>query len=213
MAEPNDVKINDLSKSFKEFDEKMGAFSSILEKFGLDIITKMGQTNLKITQLTDKINEVDKATIDIKGLIPQLNNVIENQKTLEKDLDLIKSLITNITVSPSKKEGVKGVIERNESATDKKESIITQLSDLKADLKDIDDPQVVKSILEKIKEEIFEFTGGHRILYEISQVINRLNSAKSLSDLFDEEKPSSESIEKYLEEKIEFWINKLMVKN
>ena len=213
MAEPNDVKINDLSKSFKEFDEKMGAFSSILEKFGLDIITKMGQTNLKITQLTDKINEVDKATIDIKGLIPQLNNVIENQKTLEKDLDLIKSLITNITVSPSKKEGVKGVIERNESATDKKESIITQLSDLKADLKDIDDPQVVKSILEKIKEEIFEFTGGHRILYEISQVINRLNSAKSLSDLFDEEKPSSESIEKYLGEKIEFWINKLMVKN
>ena len=213
MAEPNDVKINDLSKSFKEFDEKMGAFSSILEKFGLDIITKMGQTNLKITQLTDKINEIDKATIDIKGLIPQLNNVIENQKTLEKDLDLIKSLITNITVSPSKKEGVKGVIERNESATDKKESIITQLSDLKADLKDIDDPQVVKSILEKIKEEIFEFTGGHRILYEISQVINRLNSAKSLSDLFDEEKPSSESIEKYLEEKIEFWINKLMVKN
>ena len=213
MAEPNDVKINDLSKSFKEFDEKMGAFSSILEKFGLDIITKMGQTNLKITQLTDKINEVDKATIDIKGLIPQLNNVIENQKTLEKDLDLIKSLITNITVSPSKKEGVKGVIERNESATDKKESIITQLSDLKADLKDIDDPQAVKSILEEIKEEIFEFTGGHRILYEISQVINRLNSAKSLSDLFDEEKPSSESIEKYLEEKIEFWINKLMVKN
>ena len=213
MAEPNDVKINDLSKSFKEFDEKMGAFSSILEKFGLDIITKMGQTNLKITQLTDKINELDKATIDIKGLIPQLSNVIENQKTLENNLDLIKSLITNITVSPSKKEGVKGVIERNESATDKKESIITQLSDLKADLKDIDDPQAVKSILEEIKEEIFEFTGGHRILYEISQVINRLNSAKSLSDLFDEEKPSSESIEKYLGEKIEFWINKLMVKN
>ena len=213
MAKSNDITLNDLSKSFKEFDEKMGAFASILEKFGLDIITKMGQTNLKITQLTDKINEVDKATIDIKGLIPQLNNVIENQKTLEKDLDLIKSLITNITVSPSKKEGVKGVIERNESATDKKESIITQLSDLKADLKDIDDPQVVKSILEKIKEEIFEFTGGHRILYEISQVINRLNSAKSLSDLFDEEKPSSESIEKYLGEKIEFWINKLMVKN
>ena len=210
MAEPNDITLNDLSKSFKEFDEKMGAFSSILEKFGLDIITKMGQTNLKITQLTDKINELDKATIDIKSLIPQLSNVIENQKTLENDLDLIKSLITNMTVSASKK---KDIIERNESATDKKESIITQLNDLKVDLKDIDDPQAVKEILEKIKEEIFEFTGGHRILYEISQVINRLNSAKSLSDLFDAENPSSNSIEKYLEEKIEFWINKLMVKN
>jgi len=213
MEEPNDLTLNDLSKSFKEFDEKIGAFSSILEKFGLDIITKMGQTNLKITQLTDKINELDKATIDIKGLIPQLSNVIENQKTLEKDLDLIKSLIINITMGPSKKEGVKDVIERNKSATDKKESIITQLNDLKAGLEDIDDPQAVKSILEKIKEEIFEFTGGHRILYEISQDINRLNSAKSLSDLFDAGNPSSESIEKYLEERIEFWINKLMVKN
>jgi len=213
MTEPNDLTLNDLSKSFKEFDEKMGAFSSILEKFGLDIITKMGQTNLKITQLTDKINELDKATIDIKSLIPQLSNVIENQKVLENDLDLIKSLITNITVSPSKKESVEDVIERNESVTDKKESIIIQLNDLKTDLEDIDDPQAVKSILEKIKEEIFEFTGGHRMLYEISQVLNRLNSAKSLSDLFDVEKPSSASLEIYLEEKIKFWINKLMVKN
>jgi len=213
MAEPNDLTLNDLSKSFKEFDEKIIAFSSILEKFGLDIITKMGQTNLKITQLTDKIYELNKATIDIKSLIPQLSNVIENQKILENDLDLIKSLITNITVSPFKKEGVEEVIERNESASDKKDSIITQLNDLKADLEDIDDPQAVKSILDKIKEEIFEFTGGHRILYEISQVLNRLNSAKSLSDLFDAEKPSSESLEKYLEEKIKFWINKLMVKN
>ncbi|MBA7530742.1 hypothetical protein ES705_22952 [subsurface metagenome] len=213
MEEPNDLTLNDLSKSFKEFDEKIGAFSSILEKFGLDIITKMGQTNLKITQLTDKINELDKATIDIKSLIPQLSNVIENQKILEKDLDLIKSLIININISPSKKEGVEDVIERNESATDKKESIITQLNGLKTDLEDIDDPQAVKSILEKIKEDIFEFTGGHRMLYEISQVLNRLDSAKSLSDLFDAEKPSSESLEKYLEEKIKFWINKLMVKN
>jgi len=215
MEEPNDITLNGLSKSFKEFDEKMGAFSSILEKFGLDIITKMGQTNLKIKQLTDKINDLDKATIDIKSLIPQLSNVIDNQKKLEIDLDLIKSMITNINVSPSysKKESAKEFIERNESATDKKDSIITQLNDLKAELKNIDDPQAVRSILEKIKEEIFEFTGGHRILYEISQVLNRLNSAKSLSDLFDAENPSSESIEKYLWGKIEFWINKLMVKN
>mgnify|MGYP001025656285 CR=1 FL=1 len=212
MAEPNDITLNDLSKSFKEFDEKIGAFSSILEKFGLDIITKMGQTNLKITQLTDKINELDKATIDIKSLIPQLSNVIENQKTLENELDLIKSLITNLTVSPSKKESVEEVIERNEFATDKKESIINQLNDLKAELENIDDPQAVKLILEKIKEDIFEFTGGHRMLYEISQVINLLNSAKSFSDLIDAENPSSESIKNYLEEKIEFWKNKLMVK-
>ncbi|MHA1472672.1 MAG: hypothetical protein ACTSQW_06205 [Promethearchaeota archaeon] len=99
-----DLKIEDLFKSLEEFQSKMDSFSSILEKFGLDIITKMGQTNLKITQLTDKVNDLDKATIDIKGLIPQLSNVIENQKVLENDLDLIKSLLRNMDQTSVKKK-------------------------------------------------------------------------------------------------------------
>jgi len=102
-----DLKIEDLFKSLEEFQSKMDSFSSILEKFGLDIITKMGQTNLKITQLTDKVNDLDKATIDIKGLIPQLSNVIENQKVLENDLDLIKSLLRNIDQTSVKKKKLK----------------------------------------------------------------------------------------------------------
>ena len=126
--------------------------------------------------------------------------------------DILKDKVEN---DPLKEEPE--VIEKEKEKTP--EDIIMELEEKikelqnallreKADLENIDDPQTVKSILEKIKEEIFEFTGGHRILYEISQVINRLNSAKSLSDLFDAENPSSESIEKYLEEKIDFWINK-----
>jgi len=52
------INTNDIVKSIKEVDDKMDKFASILEKFGLDIITKMGQTNLKINMLTDKINEL-----------------------------------------------------------------------------------------------------------------------------------------------------------
>ena len=208
-----DVNIEDLSKSFEEFQSKMESFSSILEKFGLDIITKMGQTNLKITQLTDKINGLDKATIDIKSLIPQLSNVIENQKVLEDELDLIKSLLKNMGPISSKKKEVENSVERDETATSKKELILNQLNGLKENLEDLDDPLVVKPILEQVKEDIFEFTGGHRILYEISQVIDRLNSSSSLNDLMNEQDSTSKTIKDHLMEKITFWINKLMVKD
>jgi len=207
-----DSNAEDLSGSLKEFDKKMSAFSSILEKFGLDIITKMGQTNMKITQLTDKVEELYKATNEIKGLVPQLIKQI-NKESLEDELNTIKSLIMNITSTPSKKPEVENTIERDESATDKKDSIINQLNDLKANLENTDDPQAVKAVLEQIKEDIFEFTGGHRMLYEISQIITMLDSAISLNDLLNDDKQSPKSIKKHLGEKITFWINKLMVKN
>jgi len=207
-----DSNAEDLSGSLKEFDKKMSAFSSILEKFGLDIITKMGQTNMKITQLTDKVEELYKATNEIKGLVPQLIKQI-NKESLEDELNTIKSLIMNITSTPSKKPEVENMIERDESATDKKDLIINQLNDLKANLENTDDPQAVKAVLEQIKEDIFEFTGGHRMLYEISQIITMLDSAISLNDLLNDDKQSPKSIKKHLGEKITFWINKLMVKN
>ena len=208
-----DQKKEDLSKSFEEFQSKMDLFSSILEKFGLDIITKMGQTNLKITQLTDKINDLDKATIDIKSLIPQLSNVIENQKVLEDELDLIKSLLKNMGQISSKKKEVENSVDRDETATSKKDIILNQFNNLRANLEALDDPIAVKPILEQVKEDIFEFTGGHRILYEISQVVNRLNSASSLNDLMDEQDTTSKSIKDHLMDKITFWNNKLMVKD
>ena len=208
-----DLKIEDLFKLLEEFQSKMDSFSSILEKFGLDIITKMGQTNLKITQLTDKVNDLDKATIDIKSLIPQLSNVIENQKALENDLDLIKSLLRNINQTSVKIKEVENSVDRDEAATTKKELILNQLNDLKGNLEDLEDPLTIKTILEQVKEEIFEFTGGHRILHEISQVINRLNSVNSLDDLMDEEDKTSMSLKNHLTEKITFWNNKLMIKD
>ncbi|MFW9877064.1 MAG: hypothetical protein ACFFG0_28575, partial [Candidatus Thorarchaeota archaeon] len=64
----------------RDIKEALDKFTSVLEKFGLDIITKMGQTNLSIKVLTDKINKLSQATIDVKALLPQLTNVIENQK-------------------------------------------------------------------------------------------------------------------------------------
>jgi uncharacterized coiled-coil DUF342 family protein len=204
---------DDLSNSLKDLEKNMNSFSSILEKFGLDIITKMGQTNLKITQLTDTVEELNKTTIDIKGLIPRLNKVIENQKLVEDELNLIKSLISNLSSLPSKNLKVENTIERDESATNKKDLILNQLNALKTNLQNFNEPQDVKSILEHIKEDIYEFTGGHRMLYEISQILTMLDSVKSLKDVMGDDEQPQKTLENHLEEKITFWVNKLTVKD
>jgi len=188
-----------IEETNEKTNEKLSIFSSILEKFGLDLITKMGQTNLKLNMLTDKIDELSKATIDVKALIPQLNNVIENQKILEAELDLIRSLIQKSSVSFQPKEIESEVVERDTAATDKKESIISQLINLKDDIDNIDDPIKVIKTLENIKEDIFVFTGGHRILYDISQIINSLNEKETIP----------EDLKEIIKEKTIFWKNKL----
>ncbi|MHA2283787.1 MAG: hypothetical protein ACXAC5_23330 [Promethearchaeota archaeon] len=198
----NNKENTDMNDFIKESNEKIEKFSSILEKFGLDIITKIGQTNFKINTLTDKIDELSKATIDVKALLPQLTNVIENQKILEEELDLIRTLIQRSDMSFHSKEVEREAVERDTSATDKKQAIIDQFNSLKKTLEENDDPRPVIERLENIKEDIFVFTGGHRILYEIGQFNSKLNSLGTIS----------EDIKENLEEKITFWINKLAVK-
>ena len=212
MSDKEKIDIENLLNRINELDEKIGQFSSVLEKFGLDIITKMGQTNLKVNMLTDKIEDLHKATIDIKSLSQQLKSVFDNQRSIQDTLDLLKSLIANLKVVTSKEETINQEIERDESVTDKKEAIIKEFTHLKNDLDTIEDPVTIRESLIKIKEDIFNLTGGHRILYEISQSINRLENAISLTEEYDQEKPNSPTIAIFLKEKITFWINKLMIK-
>jgi DNA repair exonuclease SbcCD ATPase subunit len=198
MPTSDDLNQGDISKLIKNLNEKMNEFSSIIQKFGLDIITKMGQTNSKIKVLTDKVNKLDKATLDIKALLPKLNNIIDNQNILESEIDLLKSLIQRSSTSAPQNE-FESEIERDESITLNKREITNQFKDLINMLNDTDEIQKIKNKLQKIKENIFEFTGGHKILYEISQVLNKINNEKSIS----------ESLRKDLAEKIEFWIVKI----
>ncbi len=183
----------------KEASEKSEKLTNILEKFGLDIITKMGQTNSKINMLTDKINELNKATIEIKALTPQLTNIIENQRILEAELDLIRSLVQKSNVSFRPKKTVNDEVERDTSATDKKQSIIGQFNELRKLVDELEDPSPAIERLENIKEDIFIYKGGHRILYEIAQFVKKLEGHEMLPD----------DLKESIKEKIIFWINKL----
>lgn len=213
MTDENNSEELSMQEMYKGLNDKITLFSSILEKFGLDLITKLGQTNLKLNKLTDKVNELHDATIDVKSMSPQFYNIIQGQKTIIDEIELIKTLTTNVNNKRKKDLPKAQKIERKNDATDMKNSIQNNLLSLQSDLSHLEDPNDVIPVLEKIKEEIFEFTGGHRILYEISQTISHLNTLKSLTENIDKDNPDSPSLKEYLSEKITFWINKLELKH
>lgn len=198
MPTSDDLNLEEIAKLIKNLDEKMNEFSLIIQKFGLDIITKMGQTNSKIKMLTDKLDNLDKTTLDIKALLPKLTNIIDNQNIIESEIDLLKSLIQRSSTSVPQNQ-LEREIDRDESITINKQEITNQFNDLMKTLNDTDEIQQIKNKLQKIKENIFEITGGHKILYEISQALNKMDNDKSIS----------ESLRNDLKEKIEFWIAKL----
>lgn len=189
-------------KSKEEFtsqdvSERIDEFSSILEKFGMDLITKLGKTNFNIKVLTDKVENLNKATIDIKALIPKLNKIIEKQDNLETEIDLLKSLVVK-KGKPKIKESEESV-ERDKSATDKKELIINNLSELRETILEQKDPELLINQLREIKDQIFEYTGGHKILYEISQLIKNIKNKDEISREMKED----------LKNKTTYWTNKL----
>jgi len=202
MSDSNDSnqnKIEEIITLIKGLEGQITNFSEVITKFGLDLITKLGQNKMSIKMLKDKVEKLTQPTIEIKGLLPQLNLIIESQKNLETEVELIKTLIQRSAGSAPSKEHVSDIIERDESVTDVKQSAQEQLNMLKERLDIVNDPLLIKNSLDNIKEFIFEKTGGHRILYEISQIVNKLNTVKSLTDPLKNE----------IKEKINFWINKL----
>lgn len=203
MPGSSDSNRDEIIGFMKKTEERLSNVSSILEKFGLDLITKIGQQNSKINMLTDKIDELHKATIDVKGLLPQLNKILENQKVVENELELLRSLVQNIKAMPLSPKNIADNIERNDSVTNLKQSIEVKFQGLADKIDTNESKENIKLTLEDIKEFIFQKTGGHRVLYEISQAISKIDSDQTPS-------PSlSDILKKYLKEKIGFWTNKL----
>jgi len=190
---------DELEAQLKEIQEKMDNFSSILEKFGFDIITKLGLSTSKIKMLNEKVEEMNKATIDIKGLLPQLNRVIENQNKLTSELELIKTLVQKSMASGGVSVPMLSEIERDSSVSSDKKTLAGRLADLGKEIQEIKDLPTLTKKLEDLRTEIYEITGGHKVLYEMLQTITRL---KKQDESFDQ-------LKDVVKEKLEFWANKL----
>ncbi len=199
MSNANEGNKIELEKTLKKLDEGMNNVSNVLGKFGLDVITKIGQQNLKLTMVTDKIDELSKVTLDVKALLPQLNNMIENQKILASELELVKSLIQGLKLTPSASRTESEGVERDNSSMKSKETVLLLFDAFKRKLDSATDIDELSKSLEALKNKVFEVLGGHRVLYEISQTVSKLNAEKTLSD----------NLKKQVRDKIEFWTNKI----
>ncbi len=184
---------NNSSDKINTIEDKIGSFSEILQNFGLNLIQNIGKITHSIHILTDKIDELFKTTLDIKGLIPQLNKIIEKQDIIESEIDLLKSVISQGIITQKSTE-----IERDETTTIKSNNAKEIFNNLKKALRSTKDLEKIKALLDETKESIFEITGGHRTLYEISKTITELKNFKEFN----------ESLEKMLLDKIDFWIIK-----
>lgn len=193
----NDEK--EIIDSIKKIDEKTDALSDILQKFGLEMITQFGKTTHNLRILIDKMDDFYSTLIDIKGLIPLLNRIIESQNVLESEVDLIKSLIQRENINITEEDLERVTISKNKLIKENKEVITNKFSDLIKKIEKIKEIKTIKKELEDLKRDIFELTGGHKILYEISKIITEIENAESFS----------KEIKKNLTEKIETWISKL----
>ncbi|MHA1731865.1 MAG: hypothetical protein ACTSU5_07970 [Promethearchaeota archaeon] len=78
-----------------EISEKLNAILKILQDFGLNVIQHLGEVKKALTVLTDKIDGLSKATIDLKSLGNRLGEVIRSNDRIAGDLALVKKLVKN----------------------------------------------------------------------------------------------------------------------
>jgi len=192
----NDPK-SDIKDNNIKLEERLEKLGKIVQDFGLNFIQNIGELKHSISILIDKIDKVNNALVDLKGLKVQLDESYKFEVEINAKLNRIEALIkkssfTNIDKSSDQKDSDK-ILKEQQS-----KEIIINFQNKIENIKNTED--LIKE-LEKIKEIIFEITGGHRVLTEIKSEINNL---KSISEL-------NENIKTKLKEKIKFWINKFEI--
>ncbi|MGQ4873346.1 MAG: hypothetical protein ACP6IY_04650 [Promethearchaeia archaeon] len=196
MSNSEKDKLEELENLIKNIDGSVSNLGSILEKFGLDLITKLGKNTSKLNILTEKVEDLYKTILDIKAFLPKMNKIIENQDKIKNEVELLKSLIQRTRMN-------KNVIKEDITLSDHKKNVEQLIRDkLNKVLNQLDIINSVKDLrenLENVKTEIFEITGGHKLLYEILKVIK---------DLKDETQPL-EKLKDNIKNKVEFWLNKI----
>ncbi len=180
-----------MSSPEKNLEKKIDVILAAVQNFGLNFIQKMGELKHTLGVLSDQVEKMNKALIAVKGLEPKLDEVTTMKKELLSELHYLQSQIK--TSSFKNSDVIKMKVD------DESQHHINLLEAFKYNLRSYSKIPDLTRDLEDLKKKIYEITGGHRVLFEIGEMIKHLSQQDTLT----------ESDLENLEEKITFWSNKL----
>ena len=149
----------------EKIENKINKFSEILQNFGLDLIQTIGGLKHDVGILSNKIENIDKSIIELKGIKTQLHETIKIQREWQKEISDIKALIRSI----NQKYGVNQISQNEASVNYSKinETPLDVLEKFKDNVANAKDVASIYSAIKNTKERIFILTGGHKILFEL----------------------------------------------
>ena len=175
----------------KAIEKKINVILEAVQSFGLNFIQKIGELNHTIGVLTDQVEKMNKALITVKGLEPKIDEMTRIKQELMAEMHLMQSMIKASTLKNSD-------VIKMKSDNDVSDHLI-MLKNFKTNIRGYTETSTLTHDLEEAKKKIYEITGGHRVLFEMGEIINRYRQKESLSE------PDIQ----VLEEKVTFWLNKL----
>lgn len=184
-------------ETYSNIEKKLDTLLKVLQDFGLNFIQSLGELKHSIGTLVDKTNSLDKSLIDLKGLAIKLQEISKNEHKIQSELKSIKSFMRS-SLTPVMQEPVDmtgNLRVENEISTKSIEEMLEKMESI-SNIEDL-----IKN-LEKLKENIYINTGGHRVLFKMNQSIQDLKTyglkGRHISD-----------VKKDISEKLFFWKNQL----
>ncbi|MHA1870029.1 MAG: hypothetical protein ACTSXF_03690 [Promethearchaeota archaeon] len=186
----------------KGLNNKMDLVVKVLQDYGLNFIQKIGELKHTLSILTEKVENLEKTMVYIKGLGVKIDEISRMKEYFKEEFNEIKSLI--------KARSQNGALYEERSSENK---IIESIDEetlpdviLERFMNGLEGYTLINEVvstLENAKEEIFKITGGHRVLYEINNFLKDLKKKDVVNDELNE------ALKKEIKEKTRMWINKL----
>lgn len=179
------------SPEVNPIEKKIDVILAAVQSFGLNFIQKMGELKHSVGVLSDQVDKMNKALITVKGLEPKIEEIATMKKDLISEMHYLQSQIKATSFKNSELIKMK--------SDDEVSDHLIILENFKNNIRNYSEASALTHDLEEAKKKIYEITGGHRVLFEMGEIINQYRQKDSLTE------PDI----RVLEEKVTFWLNKL----
>ena len=148
--------------------EKLTDFGNILQNFGLNLIQSIGEMKHTLSVLADKVDQIDKELINLKGLKTSLQDLDKFRRDVDGDFSEIKAQLNSL-IGKMATEGNK-ISSNGEQDTQNLNTPLDVLNDFESKIANCDSSTDMRSIINTVKEKLFILTGGHKILFELREL-------------------------------------------